>query len=253
MFSTKMFLMVSLTLLPGLSFAAAESAERESAAQIADQVLAAVGGAEGWAATHHLRFTFAGARTHHWDVRSGDHRLEGTTREGVAYVVLSNVNTKTGTVWLDGTLAEGEAASEWLERAYGAWINDTYWLLLPFKLQDPGVNLSRLDDVEIDGARYQVLELTFGEVGLTPGDRYRVYVDPSTSLVARWDYVLESFEAGREATAWIWGGWERHGSIQLATSRTMVGDTRELPLSNLGVFDELPRSVYEDPAPISGD
>lgn len=240
----------SITIVSLLLLAPSARADVQPEARVvAEQVLAAVGGAEGWAATRHLRFTFAGARTHHWDVETGNHRVEGTSRDGVRYVVLSNLNTRQGQVWLDGKPAGAEASAEWLERAYAAWINDTYWLLLPFKLLDPGVNLKLLDDADLNGKPTKVLELTFGDVGLTPGDRYRVYVDPVTHLIVRWDYVLESFEPGQEPTAWDWSGWEQHGKIKLATGRSMVGSDRQLPLTDIGVFEQLPVSVYEDSTP----
>ena len=52
-----------------------------------------------------------------------------------------NVNTKEGSAWLKGKALEGEEQKKPLERAYGAWVNDTYWLLMPYKLRDPGVIL----------------------------------------------------------------------------------------------------------------
>lgn len=226
------------------------AASDPAAVALAEEVMAALGGREAWDAAHHIRFRFAGARTHHWDKWSGDHRLEGTTRDGVRYVVLQNIDTRKGRVWLDGVEATGEAAAEWLERGYGAWINDTYWLLVPYKLLDPGVNLVRLDDAAIDGTTWQVLELTFGEVGLTPGDRYRIYIHPETKLVGRWDYVLEDYEPGQAATAWVWDGWQRYGGIMLASGRRKVEGDRELPLGDLAVLEEVAPSVYTDPAPV---
>ena len=68
-----------------------------NAADIAGQVMQALGGKEAWDATHYLRFTFAGRRTHHWDKWTGRHRLEGQTPEGKKYVVLHNLNTRQGT------------------------------------------------------------------------------------------------------------------------------------------------------------
>ena len=113
----------------------------------------ALGGKEAWDNTHFLRFTFASRRTHHWDKWSGNHRIEGQTPEGQKYVVLHNLNTRQGEAWLDGKKAEGDAVKEWLDRAYAAWINDTYWLLMPYKLQDPGVNLTYEGTEQLDGNR----------------------------------------------------------------------------------------------------
>ncbi|RPH54864.1 hypothetical protein EHM82_06250, partial [bacterium] len=110
--------------------------------QVAQEVMDALGGKQAWDDTRFLRFTFVGRRTHWWDKQTGRHRLEGQTQDGKKFVVLENVNTKEGMAWIDGQKAEGDQAKELVERAYAAWINDTYWLLMPYKLQDPGVNLS---------------------------------------------------------------------------------------------------------------
>src|SRR5688572_3523051 len=104
-----------LTLLALQPAAAQPSAA--NAADIAGQVMQELGGKEAWDATHFIRFTFAGRRTHHWDKWSGRHRLEGQSPEGQKYVVLHDLNTRQGQVWLDGKKAEGDAAKEWLERA----------------------------------------------------------------------------------------------------------------------------------------
>jgi len=55
-----------------------------------------------------------------------------------------------------------------------------------------------------------VLHLSFEGVGLTPGDQYWLYVDPTTFRIQRWRYKLES---GRE------GGysWEDYRSFGLVT------------------------------------
>jgi hypothetical protein len=128
-----------LTLLTMMTVAVpgAGAATDEKAAALAAEVMTAMGGEEAWQATRYLRFDFFGFRLHHWDRYTGNHRLEGKTRDGDAYVVLHNVNSREGEAWLNGDKLDGDALAEWLERAYGAWINDTYWLVMPYKLRSP--------------------------------------------------------------------------------------------------------------------
>ena len=163
---------VPLLLIAALVLAALPATAQPTADQIADQVQQALGGKEAWDQTRFIRFSFAGRRTHHWDKWTGRHRVEGQSQDGKSYVVLSNINTKEGDAWIDGQKAEGDQKKEWLDRAYGAWVNDTYWLLMPYKLRDPGVNLTYAGKAEVDGIQYDKLALSFGKVGLTPGDRY---------------------------------------------------------------------------------
>jgi hypothetical protein len=217
---------------------------------LAQEVMQALGGKEAWDNTRFIRFTFAGRRTHWWDKHTGRHRIEGQAQDGKKFLVLENVNTKEGTVWIDGQKAEGDQAKEFLERAYGAWINDTYWLLMPYKLQDPGVNLSYVGEETIDGKKYDKLLLSFNSVGLTPGDRYWAYINHDTHLMDRWAYVLESMDKGAEPTAWRWEGWQKYGNIMLAPKRVQVGGDRTLELGDIAVLDTLPDAVFTSPDPV---
>jgi hypothetical protein len=251
-------LLVSVLLLaprPGHSAdpKTAPAAPSAAASAIADQVMTALGGKPAWDGTHYLRFTFAGRRTHHWDKWTGRHRLEGTTQDGKKYVVLENINTHEGQAWLDGKKVEGDELKTWLDRGYGAWVNDTYWLLMPYKMKDPGVNLESAGTEQIDGKTYDKLHLTFGKVGLTPGDQYWAYINRDTHLMDRWAYLLQDQPRDAAPTAWLWQGWHKVGKIMLAPDRTQVGADRKLPLADLAVFDTLPDAVFTSPDPVAAE
>ena len=217
------------------------------AEEVAERTLEAMGGRDAWQATRFLRFNFFGFRTHHWDRESSRHRLEGQSRDGDAYVVLHNLTTREGEVWINGEKQAGEPKEQWLERAYGAWINDTYWLLMPYKLRDPGVTLTYDGEEEIDGKTYDKLKLTFDNVGLTPGDVYWAYVNRETGLMDRWAYFLESYEEDQAPTHWLWLDWKEYGGIKLASQRRNPESGREAPLGDLAVFEELPEAVFTSP------
>jgi hypothetical protein len=217
------------------------------ALEVADQMMAALGGKEGWEATRFLHFGFAGRREHWWDKHTGRYRLEGTTKENEPYVVLMDLDTKEGRAWLKGEEARGEKLKELLDNAWGAWVNDTYWLLMPYKLRDPGVVLEHAGTREVDGVSHPVLHLSFEGVGLTPGDQYWVYVDPETDLPAWWAYRLESMEPDAEPVMWSWEGWETHGGIRLASRRAQVGSDRVLDFSPIEVAAQAPPGLFAGP------
>lgn len=217
---------------------------------VVDHLTQALGGRQAWDNTHYIRFNFLGRRTHWWDKWTGRHRLEGDTKEKQHYVVLENVNTKEGSAWLDGKKLEGEKAQEMVKNAYGAWVNDTYWLIEPYKLRDPGVNLSYAGEEKLDGKTYDKLAVSFGTVGLTPGDRYWVYVNRDTGLMDRWEYILQDQPKEGPPTAWKWEGWQKYGNIMLAPHRVQVGGDRKLELTDIAVFDQLPDSVFTSPEPV---
>ncbi|HWN41030.1 MAG TPA: DUF6503 family protein [Thermoanaerobaculia bacterium] len=251
-----MFRPAALVLVAALSLAPRPGAAHPHSAtptaeEVAGNVMQALGGKEAWDKTRFLRFSFAGRRTHWWDKWTGQHRLEGQNQEGKKYVVLENVNSKEGVAWLEGQKLEGEAAKEMLERAYGAWINDTYWLLMPYKLQDPGVNLSYVGEEDVEGKKYDKLLLTFQQVGLTPGDRYWAYINRDSHLMDRWAYVLQSMEPGSAPTVWRWEGWQKYGNVMLASKRVQLGtEPRTLELGDIAVTDTLPDAVFTSPEPV---
>lgn len=230
---------------------AAEPDSDPQAIEIAKKSLAAMGGAENWAQTRFLRFNFFGFRLHHWDRHTGDHRLEGKNREGVDYVVLHNINSRQGKVWLNGQPASAEDTAKWLENAYGAWINDTYWLLMPYKLLDEGVHLKYDGEETLEGKAYHKLKLTFGNVGLTPGDTYWAWINQETLLMDRWAYFLQDFKPEQKPTPWWWLDWQSYGKIKLSPLRRNGDDGKERGLTDLAVLDQLPEGAFTAPAPIA--
>jgi len=255
-------ILATVSARPGL---AAEAAQTDQAGQ-ADQagsdapsvdalvarVTAGLGGEEAWQATRYLVFEFAGRRSHWWDRFTGRHRVEGTTQDGAHYVVLENVHDqgKAGRAWLDGEPVSGDEAAKLVQKAYATWVNDTFWLISPYKLRDPGVHLEAAGQETVDGVTYDKLHLSFDDVGLTPGDQYWMFINPETGRIDRWEYVLQSQEP--PPTAWKWLEWQRYGAgIWLSDLRTQVGGNQiRLTLGPIEVPDWLPDSVFTSPEPL---
>jgi hypothetical protein len=197
---------VLVTILLSLATTAAAAAPPPSgddaAMKLARAVMKASGG-DQWAKVQRIRFTFnvldkagkpAMAATHDWDVRGGTDTVTW--------------NGKTVTIKLGEKNEEGDAKA-----AYQRWVNDTYWLLMPLKLLDGGVKLAHGGTREVDGQTYEVLDMSFEGVGLTPGDRYTLYIDPKEHLVRRWDYM----PSAEKKTSGTWDGYEQFGPLKLAT------------------------------------
>ncbi len=200
------------------ALAAARAANPPEAEAAARRVMDSIGGRDAFLATRYLHFDFVVVRPgqadgrweHSWDRFTGDYRVEGTS--GTARLLtLFNVNTRKGSAWTDGRAVPADQLASRLDAAYGRFINDTYWLLMPFKMLDPGVNLSLSKPQDDEPTTASVVELSFRGVGLTPGDRYRVAADPETSRVVSWRYFLQG---GRKGAA-TWEGWKPAGGIRL--------------------------------------
>ena len=151
----------------------------EKSAEIAEAVMQRMGGHDAWEATRFVTWNFFGSRRHLWDKHTGKIRVEGTDREtGEPYLILMNLHTKQGQAWYGGEeVTSPDRLAELLDLGEAAWINDSYWLVMPYKLRDPGVTLKHVGPGEmVDGRAAEVLELTFDGVGRTPENKYRVYV-----------------------------------------------------------------------------
>ena len=247
---------------------------------LADLSMAALGGRQAWEGTRFIYFAFAvekdgkrvAYRTHLWDRFDGQLRFETRGKDGAAVVVLMDVNSRIGDAYrlpkeapADGASPgpaattparlEAAAAKPLLDDAYEAWINDTYWLLMPYKMKDPGVRLKYAGEERRDGQEYDLIELTFDDVGLTPRDRYWAHVSRRTHLMDRWSYILQDDPPGSPPTIWDWNGWARRGRILLSPEKVSLrkGATLKILHPIMEVYDTLPDSYFKNPGPLPGD
>jgi hypothetical protein len=215
------------------------------AIEIAQAVMARMGGWESWDRTRFVSWRFFGGRQHYWDRENGAIRIESETDDG-RWLWLMNVHDGTGRVWRDGTALVADELREALEQGREIWINDSYWVFMPYKLLDPGVTLRHAGQRPLpDGRAADVLELTFEPgVGVTPQNRYEVFVARDSGLVEQWSFFREASDA-EPAFSLPWAKWQRFGEILLATDHGQGKDWA------LAVHAALPASVFDDPAPVS--
>lgn len=211
-------------------------ASDENAIAIADQVMEAMGGRQAWDETRYIRWTFFGRRTLLWDKQQNRVRIDFV---GDSTVYILDMNNQTGLVQQKGEPIYDEALRDsLLENALSIWINDSYWLVMPFKLKDSGVTLTYVNqDVTLQGTNADVLSLTFEGVGRTPQNKYHVYVDPASYQVVQWDYYRNATDTvPAMSTPWI--DYQPYGSIQLS------GNRGRAKLENIGVYTNVPESVF---------
>ena len=216
------------------------------AVAIADQVMQALGGKPAWDKVTGLRWSFEvtvndtprTARHHAWNKQTGWYRVEGKNRAGVPFVFIRNLNNdKEGRAWMDGKPIVGDSLQKLMKRTMSVWINDAYWLLMPYKLLDPGVHLGYEGEVHDSMGTFDRLSLSFDHVGLTPGDHYWVSVNRKNHRIERWDMMLEGQQPPPEH--WTLEGWERHDGLWFATAHRQ---------GTLNVFTNGVETVHEFPA-----
>ena len=218
---------------------------------LADLTMKAMGGRQAWDETRYIAWNFFGSRRHIWDKHTGNVRIEFADRDsGDQIILLMNINTIKGRAWRNGDeVADVEALTKMLKRGQGAWINDSYWLVMPYKLKDPGVTLNYLGEKTMeDGRPAEVVQLTFTDVGNTPQNKYHVYIAKDTQLVEQWDFFANADDSEPRFEI-PWRDWKRYGRIILSGDRgERNGRAREL--TDIAVFDELPESIFTNPEPV---
>jgi hypothetical protein len=205
------------------------------AIEVANLVMEAMGGRQAWDNTRYLSWNFFGNRHLIWDKQSGQVRIDFP--DSTIYLV--NINDNSGKAFKEGeVVVHPDSLAKELDRANRIWINDSYWLVMPFKLKDSCVTL-KYQGVENTsaGVPSHVLKLTFKEVGVTPQNKYLVYVDTSTNMVNQWAYYRDATQDTANFVS-PWENYQQHGSILLADQR---GDRN---LSDVKVFDSLPQEVF---------
>lgn len=209
------------------------------AIDIADSTMAAMGGRKAWDNTHFITWRFFGGRLHVWDKFNNNERFEDGD-----LVVVMNLDSEQGRAWRSGKeITDADDLKKMLDRTKGAWINDSYWLLMPHKLKDSGVTLTLAGEQnDANGAPCDVLQLTFAGVGRTPDNKYHVLVDRQTHLVSEWTIW---FDAAKDEPRSLgpWTDWQRCGDILIAAGHGKRSHT------DIAVFDDLPSAVFTTPKP----
>lgn len=208
------------------------------AVSIADKVMEAMGGQQKWADLKYVSWTFFGSRHLTWDKLNHRVRIENPKDTSIYLVDLNDGS---------GKLKKGENVTlstddpKSVSKGKSIWINDMYWLFMPFKLTDPGVNLKYLrQDTTQTGAAADVLELTFNDVGDTPENKYEVFIDQSDSLVKQWNFFSKASDI-EPARIWPWDNYKSYNGLKLSAERSDNGGP-----SNVKVYAGLDESVFTE-------
>lgn len=207
------------------------------AVKIAKEVIRAMGGQKEWNNAHYISWNFFGRRKLVWDKWKNVVRIDWVN---TARQVQVDLISGKGYVELNGVPQNNpDSLAKYLKTGKEVWINDSYWLVMPFKLLDPGVTL-KYGGREIipDGRTADILELTFDHVGVTPQNKYRIWVDAKSRLVIMWDY----FENATDKTPKIsntWDDYKPYGKILLSGVRGQRGN-----LYPIVVSDEVPAGTF---------
>jgi len=111
---------------------------------------------------------------------------------------------------------------------------------MPFKLKDTGVTLKYMGEDTLQANRFNTLVLTFDGVGVTPQNKYKLYVDIKEKLVRYWAFYSS---AAKDTANFVrpWDNYQKYGNILLSGDRSDKAGP-----SNIKVDETLPDALFSD-------
>lgn len=202
--------------------------------ELADSIMAAMGGRAAWDDTRYITWT-SGKRKITWDKHEGRVRIDLPD----STIYLLNLNTNEGRIQIKGKEEKDPAAvKRYLEKAKHILLNDSYALVMPFKLKEAGVTLRYLGtDLLETGVKCNVLQLTFSNHSR---EKYLVYADLSDNLVKQWAYYRE---ATQDSATFVlpWDNYKRYGALLLSADRTGGKGPRDVRID-----ETLPDNIFNE-------
>jgi len=209
-----------------------------AAVELADSIMVAMGGWKNWNDTRFIAWNFFGNRNLIWDKKHEHVKIE-SLKDSITYLI--DLKNSKGKVWIKGIeVINDDSLTELINRGKNIWANDSYWLVMPFKLKDTGVTLKYLgEDTILTGDKCNVLELTSVKAdGLS---RYQIYVDLRDNLVKQWAYYANPTQ---DSANFIhpWDNYKPYGKIILSADRSDQSGPLDVKVSatmDEGIFKEL--------------
>lgn len=162
--------------------------------------------------TDYIEFTFKGRHHYKWQKSENTCVVEWSHFK----VELDLNNTKNSKVFVANQEYNGIEKQDYIDKAVSYFNNDTFWLVAPYKVFDPGTE-RRL--VKMDDGRDALL-VTYTSGGSTPGDSYLWHLDDASKPMSfqMWTSILPI--DGLEAT---WTDWTTTESgAQLSTFHKLL-------------------------------
>jgi hypothetical protein len=244
----------AVTILFGMMLAAAAVAQQKSADDLARRNFEIQAG-PAWDKARYFEFTFNVERGDHtigasfpqrWDRVTGEYRVAGRDPKQNDFVVIMNTNTRKGRAWMNGEEVKDSRLTDLFALAYRRFINDTYWLLMPLKMLDPGVHRSAEGErTDSCGRTWDLVKLTFDPgAGLTPDDQYWAWINRDTGIVEEWDMRLQSMKAEEPLLETIFHDFRRVGGLLISVRREVRNKNQVIRFDDLKVSSDVPPGAF---------
>ncbi len=175
---------------------------------------------ENYKKTNHIEWSFGGKRHYKWNKK--DHIVDVTW--DTIRVNLHPNNRSKSTVYFNDKLQK-TTDEKIVKRANDLFNNDSFWLVAPHKLFEPGIIRTVL---KVEGKDALLVKYTTG--GTTPGDSYLWLLDENNIPKSYQMYVPSMKMEGVSAT---WEDWITTESGTLLPTNHSFGNNRQLSMGTV--------------------
>ena len=226
-----------------------------SADDIARRSYDILGGTTAWEKARYLAFTFnversgklADSYPQRLDRYSGDYRVSGKKENGTPFEVIMNVRTQQGRATLKGSPVTNAAQlKELLDFGYRRFTNDTFWLLMPLRMIDSGVQRT-YDGERSDscGHTWDLLKLTVNQGSELPQGVYWPWINRDTGIVEEWDMKLQSMKPEDPPLQVMFRDYRRIAGLLISLRREVRGKNQIVRFDAIQILPDVPKGAFE--------
>jgi hypothetical protein len=207
-----------------------------------------------WDKARFLSFTFVVERDgkavasfpQQWDRVSGDYRVSGLDPAGVPFVVILNTKTKTGRAWQNSAeVKELTALKQLLALGYRRYNNDTYWLLMPLLMLDPGVHrISQGERTDAAGHKWDIVRLSF-DPSLEITYIVFAWINRETGLVDEWDMRAPAALVTDQPVEVFFHDFKRVAGVSMSMRREVKGKNQTVRFDDLQILPQTPKGAFD--------
>lgn len=172
---------------------------------LADRMLEALN-AEAWDTTHAISFTSFRGYYYLWDKEN-----ELVQVKLDAYETIFRTTDLKGMAYIDGKRVTGEEERQAIQQAWEYFANDSFWLIAPYKIKDPGTEHYLVD---IEGK--EALMITYTSGGVTPGDSY-LWLLEENGMPYAWKIWAQILPVG--GLKFTWEDWKTFDTGAMIATR----------------------------------
>lgn len=202
----------------------------EQADQLAEEMLSALD-KPGFDSINYIKWDFAGRNQYVWDKQDNDARV--TMGEEIVFLDLDEI---TGKAFSKGIEIVGPDKGEMIQKAWTNWCNDSFWLIAPYKVFDPGTTRS-IVNLENGG---KGLLITYESGGVTPGDSY-LWILNEENIPVKWKMWVSNIPWGGAVSTWenwttVYSGAKIATKHNLGILQIIISDLEAgIQLSDIGI------------------